>query len=215
MQFFRGSEVFFVGWILPNFLKINPTNMDRRVFLGFPLVAAALTRSATVAKAQGSQPSRPKKGIRVGHGKDRFQDELLMMGGQFDCKVSGKDTNGQLCIYDTYREQKGGPGLHLHHEQDEWFYVVKGEFIIKVGDDQLNLKAGDCAFAPRKVPHAFANVTDGPAQMLVLFQPAGSIEEFFKEMSKLGRSIPKDWQKDLAELMRKHGMELVGPPLKV
>ena len=189
--------------------------MNRRLFLGFPLVAAALTRSATEAEAQGGQLGPPKKGIEVDHGKDRFHDELSMMGGQFDCKVSGKDTNGQLCIYDTYREEKGGPGLHLHHEQDEWFYVIKGEFVVKVGDDQFDLKAGDCALAPRKVPHAFAKVSDGPAQMMVLFQPAGSMEMFFKEMSKLGKDIPKDWQKDLAALMRKHGMELVGAPLKV
>ena len=189
--------------------------MNRRLFLGFPLVAAAMASGGMVAEAEGGQPGPPKKGIKVDRGKDRFREELLMMGGQFDCKVSGKDTNGQLCIYDTYREEKGGPGLHLHYEQDEWFYVIKGEFVIKVGDDQFNLKAGDCAFAPRKVPHAFANITDGPAQMLVLLQPAGSIETFFKEMSKLGKGVPKDWQKDLAQLMKKHGMELVGPPLKV
>jgi len=189
--------------------------MNRRLFLGFPLVAAAMGHGAALANEQGKRPAPPKKGIRVGHGKDRFQDELLMMGGRFDCKVSGKDTNGQLCIYDTFRQERGGPALHLHYEQDEWFYVIKGEFIIRVGDDQFNLKAGDCAFAPRKVPHTFANVTDGPAQMLVLLQPAGTIEVFFKEMSKLGRNIPKDWQKNLAQLMRNHGMELVGPPLKI
>jgi mannose-6-phosphate isomerase-like protein (cupin superfamily) len=189
--------------------------MDRRSFVQFPLFAAALAADVNIANAQVSQNGRPKKGIKVDHGKDRFQDELLMMGGQFDCKVSGKDTDGQLCIYDTYREEKGGPALHLHHGQDEWFYVIRGEFVVKVGDELLNLKAGDCALAPRKVAHAFAKVSDGPAQMLVLFQPAGSIEEFFKEMSKLGKEIPKDWQKSLAQLMRKHGMELVGPPLKV
>lgn len=192
--------------------------MNRRLFLQFPLVAGALAAGAETR--QDDPPEKgldapPKKGFKVGKGKDRYEQELLIMGGQFDCKVSGKDTNGQLCIYDTYREAKGGPGLHVHHEQDEWFYVIKGEFIVKVGDDLLHLHPGDAAFGPRKVPHTFANITEGPAQMLVLLQPAGTIEAFFKQMSLLGKDIPKDWEKNMRELMRAHGMELVGPPLKV
>jgi mannose-6-phosphate isomerase-like protein (cupin superfamily) len=81
-----------------------------------------------------------------------LQEELLIIGGKFDCKVSGKDTDGDLCIYDTVRQEKGGPAYHIHHSQDEWFYIIKGEFIIKVGDDLFNLKAGDSAFAPRTIP---------------------------------------------------------------
>jgi len=112
--------------------------MKRRLFLQIPLVASAL-----IAEAQTPIKERPKKGFKVGAGKDCYQEELLIMGGQFDCKVSGKSTNGDLCIYDTVRHEKGGPAFHIHHEQDEWFYVIKGEFIAKVGDELFNLKAGD------------------------------------------------------------------------
>ena len=184
--------------------------MKRRLFLQFPLVASAL-----MADAQNQTPDRPKKGFKVEAGKDRYQEDLLVMGGQFDCKVSGKNTNGDLCIYDTVRQEKGGPALHLHHSQDEWFYVIKGEFIAKVGDEMFNLKAGDSAFAPRTIPHAFAKISEGDGQMLVLFQPAGSMEDFFKQMSKLGKNIPKDQEHRLKELWAAHGMEIVGPPLKV
>jgi hypothetical protein len=76
-----------------------------------------------------------------------------------------------------------------------------------------NLKPGDSAFAPRTIPHAFAKINEGPGQMLVLFQPAGSMEDFFKQMSKLGPSIPKNQERELKELWRSHGMEIVGPPL--
>ncbi|HTQ28834.1 MAG TPA: hypothetical protein VMI35_11920, partial [Puia sp.] len=58
-------------------------------------------------------------------------------------------------------------------------------------------------------------VSEGEAKMLVLFQPAGSMEDFFKQMSKLGQDIPKDQDATLKELWRKHGMEIVGPPLKL
>lgn len=183
--------------------------MDRRLFIQFPLVAAAM-----VGSIKSQTTDRADKGFKVASGNDRFLKELDVMGGQFDCLVSSKDTGGDLCIYNTFRHEKGGPALHLHHLQDEWFFVIKGEFIVKVGDEMLNLKPGDSAFAPRKVPHAFAKINEESAQMLVLFQPAGSMEDFFLQMSKLGSSIPKDQETKLKELWSKHGMEIVGPPLK-
>ena len=136
------------------------------------------------------------------------------MGGRFDLKVSSRDTGGDLCIYDTTRLSKGGPALHRHHFQDEWFYVIRGKFIVRVGDDTLSLHPGDSAFAPRKIPHAFAKISDGEGQMLVLFQPAGSMEVFFLQMSQLGKEIPKNQEVVLKRLWEEHGMEVVGPPLK-
>lgn len=183
--------------------------MNRRLFLQFPLVASAL-----VSQAKSSKKERPNKGFKVPAKKDRYQEELLIMGGQFDCKVSSKDTDGDLLIYDTLRYEKGGPALHVHHAQDEWFYVMKGDFIVKVGDETFTLTAGDSAFAPRTVPHAFAKTSEGEGQMLVLFQPAGSMEDFFLQMSKLGKDIPKNQQETLKQLWASHGMEIVGPPLK-
>jgi len=183
--------------------------MQRRLFLQIPLIAPAL-----LADAQDEKNPKLKKGFRVEAGRDRYQEELLIMGGQFDCKVSSKDTNGELLIYDTIRQEKGGPALHLHHRQDEIFYVIKGEFIVQVGDDSFSLKSGDTAFAPRKVAHAFAKINDGEAQMLVMFQPAGSMEDFFRQMSKFGKEIPKNQEHTLKELWRTHGMQVVGPPLK-
>jgi len=183
--------------------------MQRRLFLQFPLLASAL-----VAEAKKAPADRTQKGFKVAAQQNRYQEELLIMGGRFDCKVTSKDTDGELLIYDTIRHEKGGPAFHIHHNQDEWFYVIKGEFIVKVADDVFTLKAGDSAFAPRTIPHAFAKTSEDEGQMLVLFQPAGMMEDFFKELSKFGTSIPKNQEQTLKELWRIHGMEIVGPPLK-
>ena len=183
--------------------------MQRRLFLQFPLIASAL-----VAKANNDRPNRPNKGFKVAANQDRYQEELFIMGGKFDCKVSSKDTDGDLLIYDTVRHSKGGPAMHLHYHQDEWFYVIKGEFMVQVGEEKFRLTAGDSAFAPRTVPHAFANITEGEGQMLVLFQPAGSMEDFFAQMAKIGKEVPKNQEETLKELWAKHGMKIVGPPLK-
>ncbi len=183
--------------------------MNRRRFLQTSLAAAVLA-PATRALAQ----ERSDAGFKVAAKADRFAQELRIMGGRFDCKISGRDTGGELCLYDTVRLAKGGPALHLHHFQDEWFYVIRGDFIVQVGDQTLSLHPGDSAFAPRKIPHAFAKVSDDEGQMLVLFQPAGSMEDFFRQMSKFGPEIPKNQEVVMKKLWADHGMEVVGPPLK-
>jgi mannose-6-phosphate isomerase-like protein (cupin superfamily) len=189
--------------------------MKRRHFLKFPIATIALAALPGGAQTMAPGQERAANGFRIAAGKNRRQEELLIMGGSFDLKVSSRDTDGELCIYDTRRRSKGGPAFHYHHSQDEWFYVIRGEFIVRVGDDTFTLKPGDSAFAPRKVPHTFAMTSEGEGQMLVLFQPAGSMDDFFLQMSKLGQEIPKNMEPDLKRLFQEHGMEIVGPPLKI
>ena len=130
------------------------------------------------------------------------------LNGMFHLKVSGASTGGGLCIYDTVRSEPGGPPLHVHAAQDEWFLVTEGEFQIKVGDVLHNLKPGDSLLAPRGIPHAFRN-TSREGRIMVAFQPAGTMEAFFVEGSKLSPLTPAAF----AELSAQHGMRVVGPPL--
>ncbi len=188
--------------------------MNRRTFIAAPMVMGTLAAIARATPSANTFSAR-EAGFRVSAKEDRAGEELLIMGGRFDLKVSTKDTGGDLCIYDTLRSTKGGPALHLHHAQDEWFYIIRGEFIVRVGDETLKLGPGDSAFAPRKVPHAFALVSEGEGQMLVLFQPAGTMEAFFHSMARLGREIPKNMETALKAVFEEHGMKVVGPPLKI
>ena len=189
--------------------------MNRRKFLQAPLALSAMAVLNRVAKADGDTHERASTGVRVAAGQDRYREELLVMGGRFDLKVSARDTGGELCIYDTVRSSKGGPALHRHHAQDEWFYILRGEFIVQVGEERLKLGPGDSAFAPRKIPHAFALVSEGEGQMLVLFQPAGTMEDFFLKMSGRGKGLIKNMETQLKGLFEEHGMEIVGPALKI
>lgn len=173
-----------------------------------------LALKSGAAELAPSGAYRSETGFRVGKDEDRHQEELLIMGGRFDLKVSAKDTGGELCIYDTTRQSKGGPALHVHHSQDEWFYVIRGEFIVQVAGRTVRLHPGDTAFAPRNQPHAFAMVSEGEGQMLVLFQPAGTMEDFFHEIAKHGPAIPKDQEVIWKDLYQRHGMEVVGPALE-
>jgi mannose-6-phosphate isomerase-like protein (cupin superfamily) len=89
-----------------------------------------------------------------------------------DFKVSTLDTNGGLSVSELIDVEKGGPSRHLHHEQEEWFYVVEGEYVIEVGDERHELGPGDSLLAPREVAHVWAHVGEGRGRLICALQSA-------------------------------------------
>src|SRR5215217_7501965 len=147
-------------------------------------------------------------------GTDRFQGKKREVFGSrvIDLKVSAQDTNGGLSITEIIDTHKGRPARHLHHEQEEWFYVVEGAYVIEVGEERYELGPGDSVLAPRKVAHGWAHVGEGTGRLIAALQPAGEIEAFFDELAKLGSS-PK--REELRRAFSSHGLELTGPPLSI
>ena len=89
-------------------------------------------------------------GIYVPAGKDRSGEQLRIWGTfPLQIKVSSQDSDGALFLFEHVDMGKDGPPRHFHYEQDEWFYVVEGEFAFEVGDESFTLRAGDSLFAPR------------------------------------------------------------------
>ncbi len=164
--------------------------------------------------AKRSENISGNKPFKVDAEKDRFDKPItLFEGDTFYTKVLTKDTDGDLYIYESIRAKEGGPALHYHYNQDEWWYVIEGEFQIKVGDQLYYAKAGDSVFGPRKIPHAFAKVNEGgTARLLITFQPAGKMEEFFIAVSegKLKKMTPVEQD----EFKKQHGFARVGPALE-
>ena len=145
---------------------------------------------------------------RVSQGGDRFGD-LRTMGISTLCfKVATEDTGGQLFLIEQTMHAPGGPPRHVHDAQEEWFYCLAGEFIVEINGERLPLHPGDSVLAPRRVPHSWAFVGDGSGRLLVGFTPAGKMEEFFREVTKTNAMPTVD-----PDLWRRHGMEVVGPPL--
>jgi mannose-6-phosphate isomerase-like protein (cupin superfamily) len=181
--------------------------MKRRTILKSTLGAPLVLHS------QRARSQTPKRAIQVAVADDRFHEHLKLGGtSPTFCKVSAKDTNGGMCIFEEGRVGKGGPPLHLHHDQEEWFYIMEGEYLFQVGDEKFRLKAGECVLAPRQVPHTFAHLGDGVGKMMIVFQPAGDMEAFFREFARLpGTPSPQEAQ----ALFRAHGMEIAGPRLPV
>lgn len=140
--------------------------------------------------------------------RDRNSRPLLFLNGEFHLKVSAVETRGAFCVFDTIRYASGGPPLHVHHDQDEWFMVNEGIFDVRLGDTIHRLLAGDGILGPRGVPHAFRNVTP-TGRIIVAFSPAGTMESFFAEGAAASPLSPAAF----AELSARHGMTVVGPPL--
>jgi mannose-6-phosphate isomerase-like protein (cupin superfamily) len=150
----------------------------------------------------------------VAAGRDRFRArrEIRFTRTVIDIKVSALDTDGGLCVTEITSLHKGGPARHLHHEQDEWFYVVEGEYVIEVGEERYKPVPGDSVLAPRKVAHVWAHVGEGTGRLIAALQPAGEIEAFFEDVAKLGTSPERE---KLRRAFSSHSMELAGPPLSI
>ena len=147
-------------------------------------------------------------------GRDRFRGrrEIRFTRTVIDIKVSALDTDGDLFAAELTSLHKGGPARHLHHEQDEWFYVVEGEYAIEVGEERYEPGVGDSVLASRKVAHVWAHVGESTGRLIAALQPAGEIEAFFEDLAKLGTGPERE---ELRRAFSRHGMELAGPPLSI
>jgi len=102
----------------------------------------------------------------------------------------------------------GRPPLHTH-DFDEAFYVLEGELTFKLGDDVFTRRAGELAFAPRGVPHTYANLSDAPARALLVITPAGFERYFDRIAARIsGTEPPPEAAKTIPEVAT------VGPPLR-
>jgi mannose-6-phosphate isomerase-like protein (cupin superfamily) len=77
--------------------------------------------------------------------------------------------------------------LHVHERDDELFYVLEGEHVFRVGDEEFRVAAGGVVFAPRGIPHSQRRVVPGEGRLLVLTAPGG-LDGFFRELATAHRA---------------------------
>jgi quercetin dioxygenase-like cupin family protein len=130
--------------------------------------------------------------------------------------VDGATSEGSLGLIEERGRRGDMPPLHVHHRDDETFYVIDGELSLFAAGRQLTLAAGEAAFAPRDVPHTY-RVESDEARWLVITTPAG-FESFVRNVSE---PAPADELPEagrpfdpavLAQAAAEVGIELLGPP---
>ena len=151
-----------------------------------------------------------KRSFQVARDGDRHAVRRNVGIGVLSLKVTTADSNGAILVAEIAHHAKGGPPRHLHRDQDEWFHVVEGEYIVEIGDERYLLGPGNSAYGPRGVPHCWANVSEGPGRITFVFTPAGHAEAFFSEITKANAMAPTD-----PAFWLPFEMALVGSPLKV
>jgi quercetin dioxygenase-like cupin family protein len=124
------------------------------------------------------------KAVVVAPGEGRFI-AVGSAGTGVTVKASGAET-GDLCTVWEGRVPPGtvGAGPHYHRGRDEFFYVLEGELVLRVGNERHTAGAGTFAFIPRETIHGFHNASSESATLLVMHHPAG-FERFFEEMQQL------------------------------
>ncbi|HEX4036466.1 MAG TPA: cupin domain-containing protein [Acidobacteriaceae bacterium] len=179
--------------------------MHRRRFLqsSAALLPLPLLERAVLA----APPSEPEVHV-IPAGQDRLGEYHTLGFSTISFKVLPRETSGGLFLIEhTGLRKGGGPPLHLHYAQDEYFYLMEGTVLFQVGDRRVQLHPGESVLGPRLTPHTFTIVSDQPAHMLIAFTPAGQMEDFFRAAGKPGASL-----NDPA-LFASHGMKKLGPPL--
>ncbi|HZY50939.1 MAG TPA: cupin domain-containing protein [Devosia sp.] len=143
----------------------------------------------------------PEGGLRLQSGPGR---DLIF-------KLTGEETGGLLDYFIVQVAPHGGPPLHVHHIQEETIHVLKGRFKLRCGDQTSILEPGGFAFLPARLPHAFLNLTDEPAEIIVVYVPGGG-HKFYEELGPVSRAATPDRQA-IANVFTKHDMTLLGGPL--
>jgi quercetin dioxygenase-like cupin family protein len=133
-----------------------------------------------------------------------------------DVKATAEETAGALTVIDSRLTPAANPPMHIHHDEDEGFFVLEGEVQFFLGDGApRTARPGDFVFGPRGVPHRFEILTP-EARMLVLGTPGGA-ERFFAAVGEpaTARTLPVPQAPDIPQVLAAgaaHGIELLPPP---
>jgi mannose-6-phosphate isomerase-like protein (cupin superfamily) len=172
------------------------------------------TREEALLNAEEVDPASRTFAHEPGEG-----EALWWFGALATIKATAEQTGGRYTLVEILAPEGEGV-LHVHHFEDEGFYILEGELTFYVGEQTIKAQPGSFLFGPKDVPHAFT-VDRGPARLLFVLSPAG-MEGLIREMGEPARSLsippqPEE-EPDEAEMERlmaiaaRYGGEILGPP---
>nr|MDT0662558.1 cupin domain-containing protein [Micromonospora sp. DSM 115978] len=141
-------------------------------------------------------------------------------GDRYTIKAAAGDTGGSFGVMEAIVPPQSGPPMHIHHKEDEAFYIVDGRFEIADHERELVADAGSFIWLPRGGPHRFRNISDKHAKMLLFFLPGG-FEQFFVDCGTpadggSAAPSPEQFAVDVERSMRlaadQYGIEAVPAP---
>lgn len=121
--------------------------------------------------------------------------------------LRSEETDGRSAVIETAPAPGVSPPLHSH-DFDETFYVMAGQLTFQLGDERITAGPGELVFAPRGVPHTYANLSDAPAHQLIVCAPAGFERYFARMAAERTGADPPPWA-----LQPIPQVTTIGPPI--
>ena len=137
--------------------------------------------------------------------------KLWFLGTPTRVIATAEQTGGAFGLIEQEIPAGSESPWHVHHAEDEAFYVVEGQMTILCGEQKVQAGPGTFVYGPRGIPHGFRVEGDQPARVLLQCTPAGGFENIVMEMSE---SAPPSGPPDMERLMSvaaKYGNEILGP----
>ncbi len=153
----------------------------------------------------GNTATLPEQEVRPG--------PRWFFGALVHIRATAAETNGRYTLVEVDCPPGLVAPLHVHHGEDEGFFVLEGSVTISVGDDTVvELGPGEHAFGPREIPHSYVVGPEG-ARMLWVLTPGG-FDGLVMEASVPAEALthpPADVQppENVAEIVRRYGNELL------
>jgi len=154
-----------------------------------------------MSRATGAEP------FVLPAGKGRAGKSLHVLGDTVTPKVASEDTGGRYCVMELASPPGGGTPMHLHHREDESFYILEGEFSVHIGGHVQRAAAGSLVFAPREIPHRYETIGQTTGRMLILVEPGG-MDRMFEELQGAVVAGRPDMDK-IGEICRRYEIEFV------
>lgn len=142
---------------------------------------------------------------------------IWVLGDLYRLMVTDEDTGGAYALFETTATPGlPGPPPHIHHNEDEAFYVLEGEVELTVDGGTSTVGAGSFVNIPKGMLHTFRNAGTTPARFLAIVAPAG-FERFFEEVGEpvTDPSSPPEGPPDVEKVLAaapKYGLEIPPPP---
>ena len=172
---------------------------------------ADVANSREICRAGEVKMEKGVSHLRSGEGAR----SLWVLGVLVTYKIPSQRTGGAYSLFEVATQPGAGPPPHVHHREDESFYVLEGDYEFLIGRETLRVGAGSLLYVPKGTLHAHRGVGEGVGRMLVTQTPGGLYERFFEEVGKpvggeLGWFFLEDEPEvaNIAAIAAKYGIEI-------
>jgi quercetin dioxygenase-like cupin family protein len=154
-------------------------------------------------------------------GVDNSARAIWFLNTLVKVRIAASEGNDSLSVIEHRAPFGDSPPLHVHHTEDEIFYILEGEFRVQVANDIRRYGPGTVLLGPKGIPHTY-RVESSAGGRFVTVTAHGDFERFVRAAGReaegdelptpVGPPSPEAIQQ-LGALARTFGVQLVGPPL--